>query len=133
MQDDQQFLQALRNCTLPRSAFDHVGHVRAGWLYVTAMPTTEAIELISEDIQAYATHLGARQKFHRTITEALMRLLASHLPAERALTWKQFIDRHPIVIEDARGLLLHFYSESRLATPQARSQFLQPDLRPLPA
>lgn len=135
MLTDAEFLAAFRAASLEPSEFDHRGHVRAGWLYLTELPE-QALELIierlSEDIRRYATSLGAESKYHRTITEALMRLLASHLPAERGLSWQELIARHPIILENARGLLLRYYSEDRLRDPRARSEFLEPDRKPLP-
>ena len=44
----------------------------------------------------------------------------------------ELIARHPIIIENARGLLLRYYSEERLADPSARAVFLPPDRQPLP-
>jgi len=135
MLTDAEFLEGFRAATLDPSHFDHRGHVRAGWLYLTELPEQpieQIIERLSQDIRRYATSLGAASKFHRTITEALMRLLASHLPAERALGWQELIARHPIILQNARGLLLRYYSEDRLQDPQARDVFLLPDREPLP-
>ena len=132
MLSDEEFLGKLRDCTLPPEQFNHRSHVRLGWLYLTTLPVDEAVERVSEAIQRYAQHLGAGSKFHRTITEALMRLLASHLPAERELTWQELIERNPVIVEDARGLLLRLYSEERLSSAQARSSYLAPDRRPMP-
>lgn len=132
MLSDEEFLLSFRDCTLPPEEFGHLGHVRVGWLYLTTLPTEAAIQQLSNDIRRYATHLGAEQKFHRTITEALMRLMASHLPAERDLTWQQFVARNPVIVDDARGLLLRLYSEERLASAQARTAYLSPDLQAMP-
>jgi len=129
---DEDFLQKFRDCTLPAEEFGHLGHIRVGWLYLTALPTEAAIAQLSDDIKRYATHLGAQQKFHRTITEALMRLMASHLGREGGLTWQQFVAHNPVIVEDARGLLLRLYSEDRLSSAQARTSYLSPDRQPMP-
>ena len=130
---DDEFLQEFRDCTLPPDQFDHRSHVRLGWSYLTTRPVEEAIEQVCEGIQRYAEHVGAGGKFHRTITEALMRLLASHLPAERELTWQELIEHNPVIVQDARGLLLRLYSEERLSSREARSSYVAPDRRPMPA
>jgi len=132
MLTDREFLDMFRAGTLDPRDFDHRGHVRAGWLYLGELDLEGAIEQFVRDIQRYATGLGAAQKFHRTITEALLRLLASHLAEERQLSWRELIERHPIIVEDARGLLLRFYSPERLACQAARGEFLPPDVRALP-
>lgn len=132
MPNDVDFLSQFRACTLDPTEFGHRGHLRAAWLYLTQLPTPDAIQRLHADIRRYAESLGAAHKYHRTMTEAWMRLLASHLPRERHLSWQDLIVQHPIVVDDARGLLLRYYSEERLSHPGARTSYLSPDRRPLP-
>jgi hypothetical protein len=133
MMGDDEFLRRFRDCTLPPDEFHHLAHVRLGWLLLTTRTVDVAIEQLLEDLRRYAAHLGAERKVHRTITEALMRLMASHLPSERELTWQQLVERHPVIVEDARGLLLRFYSDKRLSSSHARTSYVPPDRRPMPA
>jgi len=130
--DDATFLNRFRDRTLDPAHFNHEAHVRAAWLYLTSMSTEEAIARFSADIRSFAEGLGAHGKFHRTITEALMRLFASHLVQERHLTWQQLIETHPVVVNDALGLLGRFYTNQRLHSEQARKRFVKPDIAPLP-
>ncbi|HEY1147178.1 MAG TPA: hypothetical protein VGF27_01315 [Pseudoduganella sp.] len=116
--DDQDFLSSFERCTLPKEHFNHAGHVRLAWLYLERHPFDEAVTRTCDGIRAYAAHLGAADKFHRTITEALMHLLRAH--------------GRDAVLADARGMLALHYSPSLLAEAHARERFVPPDREPLP-
>jgi len=115
--DDEHFLSGLEACTLPPEHFNHAGHVRLACLYLARYPLDEAIARTCATIRAYAVHLGAADKYHATITVALVRLLHAHGTAPLA---------------NARALLARHYSVAALASAGARAAFVPPDLAPLP-
>ena len=119
--DDTEFLASVADGSLPAGDFGHRQHLRLGWLHLQSAPLEVAIERTCADIAGFAARHGAHAKFHRTITEALLRLMAARGPDDAALR------------EDARGLLARHYSPTLLASPEARQRFLPPDLLPLPA
>ena len=119
--DDARFLAAVADASLPASDFGHRQHLRLASLHLQSAPLEVAIERTCTDIARFAAHHGADAKFHRTITEALLRLMAARGPDDAALR------------DDARGLLARHYSPTLLANPEARLRFFPPDLLPLPA
>jgi len=131
--DDATFLAAIARCELPAAAFDHRQHLRLAWLHLRQAPLQQAIEGCCADITRFAAHHGAHGKFHRTVTEALLRLMASGGAVDPALGWPAFQHRNAALFGDARGLLARHYSPTLLASPAARLHFQPPDLLPLPA
>jgi hypothetical protein len=119
--DDARFLAAVADGSLPAGDFDHRQHLRLARLHLQGAPLDVAIERTCADIARFAARHGAHAKFHRTITEALLRLMAARGPDDVALR------------DDARGLLARHYSPTLLASNEARLRFLPPDLLPLPA
>ena len=115
--DDHAFVSSLENCTLPPEQFNHAGHLRLAWHYLAQHPLDEAIARTCATIRAYATHLGAAEKYHATVTVALVRLLHACGPAALA---------------DAKAVLARHYSPALLASAAARAGFIAPDLAPLP-
>lgn len=115
--DDITFVSRLEACTLAPEHFNHAGHVRLACLYLDRYPLDEAIARTCATISAYATHLGAANKYHATITVALVRLLHAH---------------GPTVLADAPALLALHYSPALLAASASRAAFVPPDLAPLP-
>jgi hypothetical protein len=128
---DEQFLAGLADCTLPPAHFNHLGHLRLAWLMLRRHPFDEAQARTCATILAYASHLGAPGKFHRTITVALLHLLRA-AGADRARDWPAFAAANPALVERARDCLAVHYSADCLASDAARSGFVAPDLATLP-
>jgi hypothetical protein len=130
-QTDEDFLAAFLSAQLAAADFDHRGHLRAAWLLLQRYPAEVAIERCCSGIAALAARFGAAEKFHRTITEALVRLMAAGGAA--ALSWPAFEQANAPLFSDARALLARHYSPALLASSEARQRFLPADLLPLPA
>lgn len=129
---DDEFLAAFLDCSMPPAGFDHRGHVRAAWLLLRRLPLDAAVDATCDGIARLAAHLGVPGKYHRTLSEALVRLMADGGAADPALGWEDFLRANAPLLADARGLLARYYSDERLAEPAARTAFLPPDRRPLP-
>ena len=130
--DDAAFLAAIASGELPASDFGHLQHLRLAWLHLQSAPLDTAIKRTCADIACFAAHHGAHAKFHRTVTEALLRLMANGGAHDKGLSWPAFQHRNAALISDARGQLARHYSPTLLASPEARQRFLHPDLLPLP-
>lgn len=123
--NDQDFLAALEDCTLPAAEFTHTAHVRAAYLYLCAGSFGQAVDRTSNAIRRYATSLGAPQKYHETITVAYLALIQRHL-AERGDGggWAGFAAANPELFK--RDLLLRWYSGADLDSALARRVFVLP-------
>jgi len=122
---DDEFFARVGDCSLAPAQFNHRGHVRLAWICLQRYELEAAVGAACTMLAAYAASLGAAGKFHRTMTEALMRL---QWPRRR-LAW-------PAFAEAGAGLaaeLARCYSGSLLASDAARARFVAPDLAPLPA
>jgi hypothetical protein len=129
---DEQFLAAFLDCSLSPAGFDHRGHVRVAWLLLRRYPLDEAVAQTCAGIARLAAHLGVPGKYHRTLSEALVRLMACSGAATPSLSWEHFLEVNDPLLMDARGMLAGYYSHERLSSDEARNRFLPPDLRPLP-
>lgn len=130
--NDLDFLEALENGSLPESEFTHRNHLRAGWLYLERHPLPEAAMACALAIQKYATGAGAPDKFHLTLTLAFMHIIADLRAVHPADDWEAFLAVCPDLQRDAKALIAQHYSESLLASEQARRTFVPPDREPLP-
>jgi hypothetical protein len=128
---DEQFLAQFAAGTLPPQQFNHLGHVRLAWLHLQRYDFDEAVRRTCDGIRAYATHLGAANKFHWTITEALMHLLHAAGASEPGTRWVDVVAANKALLTDARARLAQHYSDSLLASAAARTRFVAPDLAPL--
>ncbi|MRV71019.1 hypothetical protein GJ700_04695 [Duganella sp. FT92W] len=129
---DDDFLSRFATCTLAPEHFNHLGHLRLGWILLRRLPADDAVMQACIGIRRYATHLGAADKFHWTITEALLRLLLAGGAADHGQDWQSFLAANMELEQDARARLALHYSPERLADAAARTAFVQPDRAPLP-
>jgi len=125
---------ALRDGQLDPESFDHESHVRLAWYYLTHGSYEEALQRFNQDFFRFIVSAGAESKYHRTITEALLQLIASHLGEEQCRTdWEYFKQDAAPLFTDAYGLLKRFYSVELLASEAAREDFKDPDIKDLPS
>jgi hypothetical protein len=127
---DDDLIDAFRSCTLLPAQFDHRAHLRVAWILVRRLPLADAIEQVCTGIENIATHFGAPDKFNRTMSEALVRWIASRATPE--LDFDAFLAEYPVLTRDVRALLSQHYSCERLTSPEAKRTFVMPDREPLP-
>lgn len=128
---DDEFLAAFEATTL--AEFHHVDHIRVAWIYLQRLPFPQASRRMAESLRRFAASKGAHQKYHETITQAWMFLVADALDQDHhdaAQGFDAFAAAHPGLL-DAHALD-RFYSSQLLASPAARNEFVPPDLSPLP-
>ncbi|TQV88468.1 hypothetical protein [Aliikangiella coralliicola] len=128
---DQQFLYEFESKTLAPSEFGHFGHLRIAWLYLRQFSLEEAISKITNGISAYATSLGATEKFHHTMTEAIVRIMHRRLAANSFESLDEFLQQNKTLTGSMHELLYTYYSESLFNSKEARKQFVEPDLKRL--
>jgi hypothetical protein len=138
---DSAFLSAFESCAL--SHFRHRDHIRAARIYLARFPFPEASRRMAESVRRFAAHHGATEKYHETITQAWMHLVwkameeddkgwrrPSGLRTKGEDDFPTFAAAHPDLLEVKR--IYRFYSAELLSTSLARTQFLPPDVTPLP-
>jgi hypothetical protein len=129
---DDEFMDAVEACTLPDTAFHHRDHLRLAWIYVCRFGYPAGSERMAASIRRYATHLGATEKYHETVTRAWMDLVQHAVArAQNALNFDELVTANPD-LADPKALAA-YYSPERLASPAARQEWVAPDLRSLPS
>ncbi|HVF17504.1 MAG TPA: hypothetical protein VNA21_11355, partial [Steroidobacteraceae bacterium] len=126
-----EFLRAFLECRLTAQQFDHRAHVRAAWLLLNRYSIEDAIERMCTGTLRLASLFGAPDKYNRTFTEAVMRVMAAS-PSIHA-GWDEFTRAQSGLMGDVRALLALHYSPERLYSLAAKEAFVMPDRSPLPA
>jgi hypothetical protein len=129
--NDTEFLFQFENQTLDMRHFNHMGHLRLAWLYLSRYDVDSAVKLVCSSIQAYATSLGASRKFHLTITNALVRIMAKRRDNMQKKEWELFLLENQDLVNDAISVLDQHFSKGLLFSEQARTTLVQPDKKPL--
>lgn len=125
--DDHAFLTRFERCQLDPAEFNHQSHLRIAWIYLNRYDLTAANTRICQGIQRFAGHVGATEKFHHTLTEALVRIVAHRLKQGSTSDFDDFLATNSDLLIDARGVLARYYSEAVLNSEQARHHWVEPD------
>ena len=112
------------------AAFHHASHLRVAWTYLCESDSVaEASKKMSATLRRFATAAGVPEKFHETITQFWMRLLAELRESDRANAFDELVQAHPRLLE--KDLPLEYYSAEALWSDSARLNWVEPDLKPL--
>lgn len=133
--DDETFLKQFEAGTFPQEQWHHREHIKAAYLYLCRYTLDEALERMRASIKSLnANHHvpeNVQRGYHETMTQAWLRLvnvvLCEYGPDENA---DRFYEAHPELGQ--KNLLRLFYSREFLMSSQAKKEFVEPDLGPLP-
>ena len=132
---DDEHLRAFEDLTLPFEQWTHRAHVKVAVAYLRRGTFSEALDRMRAGVKAYnARHAvpeGPTSGYNETTTCAFLHLIAATLAAYReSHPTPDFCDTHPQLM--TRHALRLFYSPGRRMHPLAKTQFIEPDLAPLP-
>jgi hypothetical protein len=110
--------------------FAHRQHVHLTYLAVRRYGTASAIDLVSNGIQRIARYADAPQKYNATVSRAWVELVGHHADNSCAADFDTFAEHNPALLD--KKLLTRFYRPSTLASAEARTGWVTPDLNPFP-
>ena len=129
--EDDVFLSEFESLELSPDHFDHLGHLRLAWLYLRRHPMEQAVEKVASGIKAYASSLGATDKFQHTLTEAIVRIMASRPGIRSVQSLEAYLGANKDLVDNIWGVVNQYYSKELLQSRTARERFVEPDLQPL--
>jgi hypothetical protein len=113
----------------PGGRFRHRQHVHLAFIAARRYGTTPAAGLINDWLRQLTAH--APQKFNATVTRAWTEIVGHHVAADPAVAeFDAFAERYPALLD--KRLLTRHYSAAVLASPRARTGWVEPDLAPFP-
>ncbi|WP_406474846.1 hypothetical protein [Streptomyces sp. NBC_01615] len=120
--------------------FGHRQHIQLTWLATRRYGTAAAVDLVSDGIQRTARYAGAPQKYNATVSRAWVELVGHHTAnddtsdtthtSDNTGDFDAFAARHPALFD--KRLLTRFYRPATLASTEARTGWVEPDLAPFP-
>lgn len=136
--NDREFVNRFEQGAFSREEWTHRAHVKLAYLYLCEHSFDVALQKIRTGIQAlnaaHQTPETPTRGYHETTTRAFLQLIAATRSADEdtlsTASADSFCDRHPQLM--TRHALRLFYSPGRLLDPRAKTEFLEPDLAPLP-
>ena len=126
---DNEFIIQFENSTLDEVHFDHTGHLRLAWIYLNAYAFDIAVDCVCVGIDKYATSLGASDKFHVTITKAIMHIMKRRMNQFRPQDFQSFTEQNQDLVFDCFAVLNKYYSQNILNSAYAKTTFVLPNKR----
>jgi len=115
----------------PGGAFRHREHIHLAYLAVARHGTALAADKVSGWIRHLAAYQRAPQKFNATVTRAWTEIVAHHMAfAPPGRDFADFVGRYPALLD--KRLLTRHYTARTLASPAARTGWVEPDLAAFP-
>lgn len=131
-----QFVRDWEQDRIPGDQWTHAAHVAMAAHYLQTLPKEEALARVRQGIWAYATARGVPNEqlgrgYHETLTVFWVELCDRYLRA----CGKQGIEAARAVVDAyANQSKLHkeYYSGDIVMSPEAKANWVEPDLRALP-
>ncbi len=127
-------IHAFQECSLPRSQWTHAAHLTVGLWYLFYDSEPEAINAVRNGIKRYNSIQGIENTkdsgYHETITLFWMRIVRGYLAEENRN--RSIVHLANGLIEKyARNLPFRYYTRDRLMSWEARTSWVEPDLKSL--
>lgn len=124
------------NGTLPRSYWTHRAHLTVACWYLICHEVPEAIPRIREGIKKYNISQGIittkDNGYHETITLFWVKMVRGHLSQSTLDCSIVHLVNDLVIRFSDRNLPFEYYSRERLMSWEARLNWMEPDLKPLP-
>jgi hypothetical protein len=122
---DDEFAVTVERGEVPEGGFHHRDHLRLAWIYLRRFGREKAGVRIAETIRRFAAHQGQSARYHETMTQAWLLLVAG----AAGTSFEDVMTARPELLD--KEYLATYYSRGLLETEQARLRFVAPDLAPL--
>jgi hypothetical protein len=129
-------IREFESAILPRAQWTHYTHLTVACWYLICYPGDEATRRIREGIQKYNNAMGILTTrdsgYHETITLfwiCLIRYYLSTVTRERPFV---FLINDLLTRYADKNIPFEYYSRDRLMSWEARTGWIEPDLKPLP-
>jgi hypothetical protein len=108
--------------------FHHASHLHLAWVYLAESSSVQqAAKKMRNTLRRFAAAAGKPEKYHETITLFWVHLLSRAQAASRAERLEDVVHANPQLLE--KNFPLAYYSTERLFSDEARTSWVEPDLK----
>jgi hypothetical protein len=127
---DVELTRALERGEIGNKDFHHASHLHVAWVYLAESSSVhQAANKTRDTLRRFAAAAGKPEKYHETITLFWVHLLSRAYAAGRGERLQEIVRANPQLLE--KNFPLAYYSAERLFSNQARTSWVESDLKPL--
>jgi hypothetical protein len=110
--------------------FRHASHLHVAWVYLAESSSVQpAAKKMRNTLRRFAAAAGKPEKYHETITLFWLQLLSCAHAASRGKRREEIVHANTQLLE--KDFPLAYYSVERLFSDEARTSWVEPDLKSL--
>jgi hypothetical protein len=128
---DEQFLAAFEAGRIANQDFHHRDHLKVAWIQVRRLGSDRAADTVTGAIRGFATRHGHADRYHETMTRFWVRVVGMGVRRHPTLAFDDLIAAEPHLLD--KNLPYRHWSRGRMLSDDARRQWVEPDLRLMPA
>jgi hypothetical protein len=127
---DVELTRAVERGEIANEDFHHASHLHVAWVYLAESSSVrQAANKMRNTLRRFAAAAGKQEKYHETITIFWVHLLSRAHAAGCAKRLEDIVHANPQLLE--KNFILAYYSAERLFSDEARTSWVEPDLKPL--
>lgn len=112
--------------TLDPHGFGHREHMQVAWTLVRRHGVLEAVSRFDSALREITETIGIPEKYHATVTYALVFLIGERLETQGESTWDEFEAANGDLLAWPNPILEAMYGSDLMTSPEARSYFVMP-------
>ena len=122
---------SFESCAVPAAEFGHGAHLVVALWYLTALPAPEACARMCEGLRRYTRHNDAESAYNETTTLFWLRLVRHFLDHTDSTRPLAELANELTRTYHSSKLIFDYYSRDLIQTPEAKTSWVKPDLKPL--
>jgi hypothetical protein len=127
---DVELTRALERGEIANEDFHHASHLHVAWVYLEESSSVQqAADKMRDTLRRFAEAAGKPEKYHETITLFWVHLLSRTHASKRGERLEEIVHANPQLLE--KNFPLAYYSAERLFSDEARTSWVEPNLKPL--
>jgi len=127
----EELVESFEDCTVPPAEFDHGAHLAVALWYLSRLPYEAAAGRMRDGLRRYTAHNNAQANYNETLTIFWLKLVRHFLEREDAARPLAERADELLAAYGSSKLAFEYYSRALVQTPEAKTSWVEPDLKPL--
>ena len=127
----EELVGSFESCAVAPAEFDHGAHLAVALWYLSRLPYEAATARMRDGLRRYTRHNNAEANYNETLTIFWLKLVRRFLvQGDATLPLAERADEL-IATYGSSKLAYDYYSRELVQTPEAKTSWVEPDLKPL--
>lgn len=127
---DEEFYEQFKGMKFPPGLFSHEAHLRLTWILLEKYDLSTACAEACTLIKSFDATFGDGTKFHRTVTEAAVRIVNHYKEKDSFRAFQLFLGAHQHLLHQFKECIDSHYTFDIFQHENAAKSFVKPDKSP---